>query len=166
MLAVAISKGWRELSSSMWRNILQTSILRASVLPATWSCRDLTKLPRRGLHMNTLWRYMSGYHMTLRSAESVHKLVVQLLYTFLHNILRHWTDHRGQRSTKRIQSCGSNTAYAKHCSRNNWRKLYLRHGELRSGSLSTVLQCASQARPVVRWYVLPAAASGYNTTTQ
>ena len=102
MLAVAISKGWRELSSSMWRNILQTSILRASVSPATWSCRDLTKLPRRGLHMNTLWRYMSGYHMTLRSAESVHKLVVQLLYTFLHNILRHWTDHRGQRSTKGI----------------------------------------------------------------
>ena len=78
MLAVAISKGWRELFPSMWRKIVQTSNLQASVSPATWSCRDLTELPRRGLHMNTLWRYMSGYHMTLRSAESVHKLVTTI----------------------------------------------------------------------------------------
>ena len=56
---------------------VQTYELLSRLLHA-WSCRDLTKLPRRGLHMNTLWRYVSGYHMTLRSAESVHKLVTTI----------------------------------------------------------------------------------------
>ena len=157
MLAVAISKGWRELFPSMWRKILQTSIIRASVSPATWSCRDL---PRRGLHMNTLWRYSSGYHMMLRSAESVHKLVVQLLYTFLHrfaNILRHWTDHRSQRRRQRAEVdqrdlvLWQQYSICKALLQNNWRKLYLQHGELCSGSLSTVLQCVRQAPGVGLW---------------
>ena len=36
------------------------------------------KAATKGTPYNTLWRYMSGYHMTLRSAESVHKLVTTI----------------------------------------------------------------------------------------
>ena len=91
VMTYACSSHQQGLERAFSRNILQTSILRASVSPDTWSCRDLTKLPRKVLMLYCCHRTKSFWSTStlcgLSSAARCWKtyvrmciVVVQLIY--------------------------------------------------------------------------------------